>query len=241
MLKAVAGLGLAAAIPTACGNDDVDVFAGALTDPVRSSPNTPTSTAVPAPVPTTPPITEPTETPSAASSEVAAEPTATAAPTPSPIPLVAVAGEMVISFTYTQGPTGKNERPYVAVWIEDEAGELVDTIALFYQLERRGERWLDHLTRWYEVDQARISTTGIDDAATVSSATRQPGTYAVAWDGTINGMTAPPGLYYICIEAAREEGPYSLIREPFNLAGALASTALPDDGELSAATARIDV
>ena len=148
---------------------------------------------------------------------------------------------MIISFTYTQVGAGKNERPYVAVWIENAAGELAETVALWYQQERRGERWLDHMDRWWEVDQSRIVGGGIDDSAAISSATRDPGSYAVAWDGAIDGNAAQPGSYFVCIEAAREEGPYSLIREPLTLSGTLTQTALPDNGELSAATVRIDV
>ena len=61
------------------------------------------------------------------------------------------------------------------------------------------------------------------------------------WDGFAQGVQLPQGDYFIAIEAAREDGPYSLIREPFQLTGALAQTQLPDDSELSGATVRIDV
>ena len=253
LLKATAGLGAALVLPTACGNGDAEVFAGAVTDPVSRGAETAgqvgSAAAEQTPVPTTPPVTvEPAvdPTPSAESlptPEPSATPeaTATTEPTATAVPVVAVAGEMVISFTYTQVGAGKNERPYIAVWIENEAGELAETVSLWYQQERRGERWLDHLDRWWERDQSRIIGGGVDDSVTISSATREPGAYAVAWDGTIDGVPAQPGTYFLCIEAAREEGPYSLIREPLTLTGSLAATALPDNGELSAATVRIDV
>ncbi len=147
---------------------------------------------------------------------------------------------MVIAFTYTRDVGGKIESPYVAVWIEDEQGFLVETVALFYQQERRGNRWLDHLDRWFTVDAQRIAAGGADTTATISSATRPPGAYAVAWDGLSSGEVVPAGRYFICIEAVREEGPYSLIREPFDLVGSLAETALPDTGELSSASVRIN-
>jgi len=246
VLKASAGVGLAALVPgLACGTGDVDVFAGALTDL--------------APEPTTPPVTvepvvsepavgdqpaqpDPTAEPAATvDAAPTAEATATPAPTPTPEPTVAVDGEMVISFTYTQALGGKNERPYIAVWIEDAAGELVTTVSLWYEQGRRGARWLDHLTRWWESDQFRISSGGQDTAATISSATRDAGSHAVVWDGTVDGVPSLPGDYFVCIEAAREEGPYSLIRVPFALAGSLPLTVLPDQGELSAATVGINV
>ena len=152
----------------------------------------------------------------------------------------AINGEMVVSFTYTMAAGGKLERPYVAVWIEDAEALLVETVALFYQQDRRGARWLDHLDRWFSVDAQRIASDGIDTAATVSSPTRQAGEYIVAWDGLSNGQVVPAGPYFVCIEAAREEGPYSLIREPLDLNGSLPETSLPDDEELSNASVRVD-
>ncbi len=216
MLKSSLGTGVLLLFPgLACGNDDASVFAGATAEPQPPDPTTST---------TAPTITTTPTVPSSAP----------------PSDVAAINGELVVSFTYTQGVTGKNERPYVAVWIEDVEGELLETVALWYQQGRRGERWLDHLTRWYDVDLARQAAGGVDEAATISSATRAPGSYAVAWDGLADGVPIPAGEYFVCIEAAREEGPYSLIREPFALAGSLAETALPDDGELSAASVRID-
>lgn len=223
MLRAGAGVGLAALIPgIACGNGDEEVFAGATTEP-------PTPTAVPTntPVPTPTPEEAPT-------SEPEAQPEAAETPTVSQ----AVNGEFVVSFTYTQAAGGKNERPYVAVWLEDTAGELVETVALWYEQGRRGERWLDHLTRWYDsADQANDADSG---ATTISSATREPGSYTVAWDGLVAGTPVVAGDYVVCIEAAREDGPHSLICEPVSLTGSLASTPLPDDSELSAVSIRID-
>jgi len=172
------------------------------------------------------------------------DPSPTLEPVPSPTAAQsnqAVIGELVVSFTYTQGAGGKNERPYVAVWVEDAQGELEATIALWYQQQRRGERWLDHLTRWYAVDADHVQAAGATNTATISSATRTPGSYAVAWDGMSGETPAPAGDYFVCVEAVREDGPYSLIREPFRLEGSLPITPLPSEGELSDATVQINV
>lgn len=223
MLKASLGAGAFVLVPgLACGNDDQEVFAGATAEPE------PTTTTTAAPTTTT------TEPSAASTTELTeADPNEPAGPP-------AVSGEMVVSFTYTQAAGGKNERPYVAVWIEDAAGGLAATVALWYQLDRRGDRWLDHLSRWFSADLDRIAVGGIDDVATVSSATRAAGSYAVVWDGTVAGAPAVSGDYFVCVEAVREEGPYSLIREPVTLAGSLPEMALPDNGELSIASVRID-
>lgn len=225
MLRASLGAGLA--VVAGCGRSDTDVLAGQFARPVPTTTTPPTTTA--APTTTAPPTTE-----------AAADTTGTSTTTTEVLPTEAVVGQMVIEFTYTQAPGGKNEFPYVSVWIEDSAGELLTTVALFYELTRRGERWLDHLHRWWEVDQLQMTVTSTDLAPIVTAATRAPGAYAVVWDGTVQGVAAPAGDYFVCIEAVREDGPYSLIREPFTLAGSLSATVLPDDAELTSASVRID-
>lgn len=229
VLKASLGAGALAIMPgIACGNDDEQLLAGESAQPE----------------PTTTSSTSTTENNAAAvedpTTDSTSQPSTTEAEEPSPANGIAVEGEMVISFTYTQAAGGKDERPYVAVWIEDAAGDLVETVALWYEQGRRGDRWLDHLTRWYDLNLAHVATGGIDDTVTISSATRTPGSYAVVWDGTIDGTPAAAGEYHVCIEAVREDGPYSLIRQALSLTGPIAESALPDDGELSAATVRID-
>ena len=221
MLKASLGTGAYALFAgLACAADDAEVFAGATAEPAAPTISAATSS-----------------TTEVESTTTTAEP---AGEGQQPSGEAAVNGELVVVFTYTQGVGGKNARPYVAVWIEDAAGDLVETVALWYQQGRRGERWLDHLNRWFEVDADLVASGGTSNAETISSATRDAGSYAVVWDGLIGASPAAAGDYYVCIEASREEGPHSLIREPFNLTGSLAETSLPDDGELSGASVRID-
>ncbi len=219
VLKGSIGSGLAALTVAACGNADAEVLAGNVAPPAPTTTTT-TTTTTEAPDTTTG-GTEPT-----------VEPEVVSAP--------AVAGEMVVAFTYTRVGAGAIESPYVAVWVEDAGGELLETIALFYEQTRSGARWLDHLDRWFTGDSVRIAGGGTDDSATISSATRPPGEYAVTWDGAIDGTTVTAGQYFLCIESVREDGPLSLIREPLLLEGTLAPTPLPDDGELSAASVQVN-
>lgn len=226
MLRASLGAGVMATA-TACGMQDADVFSGATADLADST----TTTG-----------------PEASSSTTAADTAVGPAADPATLPEVdaaasalAVAGEMVIGFTYSRSAGGKIEPPYVAVWIENEAGELLETVALFYERGRRGARWLDHLDRWFSGDAARIASGGADVAATISSATRAPGEYAVAWDGTVDGEAAAAGTYAVYIESAREEGPVSLTNTTVTLDGTPFAVSLPDDGELSLASVRVDV
>lgn len=117
--------------------------------------------------------------------------------------------------------------PYVAVWIEDSSGALVQTLGLWYLQGTKGKKWLNELRRWYSVDGSGTDTT--------TSATRTPGDYAVVWEPAGSG-SAPGGSYFVCIEAAREHGPYSLIRQQFTLSDAPFTTALPSQGELTNAS-----
>lgn len=93
-------------------------------------------------------------------------------------------------------------RPYVAVWVEDEAGEPVRTLCLWIQRER----WLRDLRRWHRYHG---SDRELIDA--VTRATRNPGRYDLVWDGCDDaGRVLPLGRYTVFIEAAREHGSYQV-------------------------------
>ena len=95
-LKATLGAGAFALLPVACSNGDSEVFAGATAETI---PATTTTTA-------------PTTTAPATSDAAGAAPNTVRPPDPDEL---AVEGEMVISFTYTQGAGGKNEPPYICL------------------------------------------------------------------------------------------------------------------------------
>lgn len=134
-----------------------------------------------------------------------------------------------VAFTVATQATGRVKRPYVAVWIEDVQGNPVRTLTMWTQQSRMNPRWLGELRRWYRENSALV--------ATVSSATRNPGSYAVAWDGkTDKGAMAAQGEYYVCIETAREHGPYSLVREKVAVAGSAFKKALGTDQDIEAAS-----
>lgn len=143
----------------------------------------------------------------------------------------AAAGAATISFTYAADATGGGGRggmvrnPYIAVWVEDSAGALVKTIALWH-LQNGRDRWLNELYQWYEASGG---------AETNSSATRAAGSYTLSWDLTgSDGAAVPAGTYTLWIEAVREHGPYSVTSGEVSLNGSAAKIALQNDGELSA-------
>jgi hypothetical protein len=128
--------------------------------------------------------------------------------------------EMLIKFEINQpdGSTRRYRRPYVAVYVEDEEGNLVRTLLLWIQRKGRSQ-WVRDLRRWYRADQARLAKDKTDIKGTLAEATRAPGRYEVAWDGKDDhGNPLGPGKYTISIEAAREHGTYQSIRKPVTLA-----------------------
>lgn len=209
-LKRTAALGAAALVPgallAACGGD-----AAAFTATSSATGSTTTSGQT---VTTT---TAATTTSSADSTSIAATYPAGA--------------EMLVRFTYTASSGGQVRNPYIAVWVEDDGGELVAPIALWFLQSQKGTRWLSELRRWYSVDGST------ETVQTVSSATRTPGDYALTWDGTdLDGNLVDQGEYSICIEAAREHGPYSLIRESFTIGDQPFTRDLADNQELTNAS-----
>jgi len=105
--------------------------------------------------------------------------------------------------------SGFAKRPYVAVWLEDKDKFPVKTMALWYDRDR----WLPELRAWYHDDRLRAVAEGTQITSSVASATRSPGKYSVKWDGKDNaGKPVKPGKYTIIVEAAREHGPYQVLR-----------------------------
>lgn len=222
----------------ACGDDDAvlrDVSIGA--DPSTSAGSPTTTPAVLTPVSSTA-----TASPDAA---VVADPaatttTTTATTTTSPIASNAVpnGSEMIVAFTYQQAPGGKNLAPYTAVWLEDADGSLVHTIALWREQDRKGAKYLPELKRWFSVNETQPG--GIDAVDVLAGPTRFPGQYAVTWTGESDlTAVAAVGAYFVCIEASREDGPYSLIRERVSLTGQPLDQALPDSSELVGASVSV--
>ena len=173
--------------------------------------------------------------------DTAAVDTTTAASTaPSGDPLPAGA-QLEVSFTYTVADGGGRVRnPYIAVWIETPAGDLVQTLSLWYS--QRESKYVSHLKRWYNAESSLLDAGGVDNTDTISGATRAAGDFQLLWDGTdVTGAAVSQGDYVVCIEAAREHGPYSLTTGTVTLGSEAVTAALPDDGELFSASAAVVV
>jgi len=106
--------------------------------------------------------------------------------------------------------TNNAYRPYVSVWIEDANEDVVTTLAVW----RKEPDWLKDMRRWWRkagrYDQGELDS--------VSGATRRPGRYSLVWDGMdASGSPVVPGTYIVNVEAAREHGGRSLVRQEITL------------------------
>ncbi len=156
-------------------------------------------------------------------------------------PAFPTGGKVVVNFTFaaTDGG-GRVNNPFIAVWIENASGELVKTVSLWFK--DRESKYLNNLTRWATVETAFAAAGKTDPYDTVSGATRLAGAYSVAWDGTdASGAAVVQGQYFVCIEAAREHGPYELIRGPIAIGSTALTAPLADNGELTTASAQLVV
>jgi thiamine biosynthesis lipoprotein ApbE len=127
---------------------------------------------------------------------------------------------------------GRFRRPFVAIWVEDSKKNTVKTLALWYNKPR----WLPDLKEWYRKNDGKY-TPETKDIATISSATRPPGSYVVKWDGKDEqGKYVVADTYTIYIEAAREHGTYQLIKQEVVCKDKVQEWVLKGNEEVSAAS-----
>lgn len=121
--------------------------------------------------------------------------------------------QLLIDYEIPAIDAARYRQPYLAMWIEDEAGQPVR------QLHVLGDRsrWLSELPRWWR-HYGRNDPAG---ALGIARPTRSPGHYTLAWDGRNDrGDAMPAGRYLLRVEAAREHGGHEDIALPFPLGGA---------------------
>lgn len=210
-------------LPVACSTNDAEVFSD-VTAEATTIPSQPDTTTTEAAADTTETTTPATVESTTTTTEAPAEPVDTGSTALAPD-----STELVVDFTYAASSQGRVHNPYVAVWVEDADGTLVQTIAVWYEQSGKGTRWLNELRSWYSASGGEALTSG---------ATRAAGSYSLVWDGTgLDGEPVPAGEYVLFIEAAREHGPYSITSTPITVDGSSFQVSLGDDGELTGATA----
>ena len=126
----------------------------------------------------------------------------------------ALAAGIDVSLTIPTLQVAEYHRPYVAIWIEPEAGE-PKTLAVWYDQklkDREGEKWLRDIRTWWR-KSGRTLSFPVDG---VSGATRAPGTQKISFTagkGPLGNL--PPGKYELVVEAAREVGGREVVSVPF--------------------------
>lgn len=217
--RRIVATGAVLVLPLACSEQDADVFEAGDAAAESAANDAPADSTASSAATTT------TGTESTVAAPGESPGTATSADTAT----VPAGTELVVEFTYAASTTQRAQNPYIAVWVEDTNGELVQTISLWFEQSSKGTKWLRDLSTWY-------STSGGDSIN--SGATRAAGTYSVVWDGTgLDDELVSAGDYVLYIEAAREHGPHSITSAAIVVDGSSVSVTLPDEGELSGATA----
>ncbi len=151
--------------------------------------------------------------------------------------------ELVVEFEINRpaDAPGGYRRPYVVVWVEDEAGKTVRTLALWVSLGGSGpDQWLPDLRRWYRGENQKELSAKKNLIYTIARPTRPPGKYTLVWDGKDDkGQPAAPGKYTVSVEAVREHGTNGLIRTVVALGELPSQVTLPGNTEIKSATVTV--
>ena len=145
-----------------------------------------------------------------------------------PEPAWPKAGVLSVELKLAQVKTGKYRRPYVAVWIEDEANKPVRFLTLWgkqakYHRDLR-DFWVFTKRNTKEVDA-------------VTGPTRPAGAYTLAWDGNDDaGKPLPPGDYTVHIEVVREHGTRVHMKQVIACGGKAKSEKLEGNVEVESVT-----
>lgn len=92
----------------------------------------------------------------------------------------------------------KYRRPYTAIWVEDDKGKAVRTLAVW----GNAPKYLKDLNDWWKIGKGDA-----DLVKAVTRATRGPGKYDLVWDGKDDkGDALPQGTYTVRVEVHREYG-----------------------------------
>ena len=114
-----------------------------------------------------------------------------------------------VTITIPRLSVAEYHKPYLAVWLEPVGGGPPRTLAVWYDLKKRGNdpgtKWLADLRAWWRKG-GRSMTMPADG---VSGATRAPGQYTIPLPADVK-----PGQYVLNVEAARETGGRELVSVP---------------------------
>jgi thiamine biosynthesis lipoprotein len=125
--------------------------------------------------------------------------------------------QLTVTLPLTSGRSKK--RPYVAVWVEDSAGELVQVLAFW---GNNSKYFADLSTVWNLMRKKQIQIRSF------ARATRPAGKYELLWDGLDNKRKpVPAGDYRLVVETNQEHGSYAKQAGTITLGDSPANISLP--------------
>ena len=128
--------------------------------------------------------------------------------------------DLSLDITIPDIKSSEYHRPYIAVWVEDGEGKLVEHLSLWYFIKgkednlQEGLKYLKELRNWWR--KGGRSLKPLPDA--ITGATRKPGKHTIdikADDPRLAKLK--DGSYTLKVEAAREEGGTENVAIPFTL------------------------
>ena len=143
--------------------------------------------------------------------------------------IAAPAAAGTVNVTVPRLDVAEYHKPYVAVWLEPAAGGGARTLAVWYDVKKRGNepgtKWLSDLRTWWRKAGRGLAM----PADGISGATRAPGQYSIPLPADVK-----PGQYILNVEAARETGGRELVSTPLTVPNGPARTS--GKAELGAVT-----
>ena len=128
--------------------------------------------------------------------------------------------DLSLDITIPDIKSSEYHRPYIAVWVEDGEGKLVEHLSLWYFIKgkadnpQEGLKYLKELRNWWRKGGRSLKL--LPDA--ITGATRKPGKHTIdikADDPRLAKLK--DGSYTLKVEAAREEGGTENVAIPFTL------------------------
>lgn len=142
--------------------------------------------------------------------------------------------ELAVNIEIAKIEGARVHAPFVAVWVEDENGNTVRNLAVWYSKPK----WLRDLRSWHRGNGTAYAADA-EKMSSIGSATRSAGKYTLKWDGKDDkGALVKAGKYTVYIEAAREHGTHQLMSSEMNFDGSAKLINLT--GNVEIATASLD-
>lgn len=125
--------------------------------------------------------------------------------------------EAQLTVTVPSIEVAEYHRPYMAVWLADEQGAVVEQLAVWYdtkQANEKGQEWLKDLRQWWRKSGRNLSLP-VDN---VSGATKAVGVHTLN-NAYVQSLfnTLKAGSYQLMVEAAREKGGREMLKLAFTL------------------------